>query len=555
MSRSLRLLPLLLTSGLFTACVGQVSEEQGVDRFTDERGVPLPDFAPAGGGMRVMLGWQYRNVVTSLLGAAAGAVVTPPPDVSVNGFQSVGAAQLAMSSTSIGLYEASAMKAAEAAVAAVASSTSGRMALVGCVPKTSTDAACFETFVKTFGRKAWRRSLTADEVSTWKAVGVKAGAAYSDFQKGLVYVISGMLQSPHFIYQVEVGEDDGTGKFKLTGEELASRLSFFLTGNAPDEALLAAAESGDLDSAAGVRIQAERLIDSSADHTATRALFSEMLELEELESLSKDKATFPRYSATLGHSMREETERFIEEVLWTQEGDVRDLFDANYTFVDKALAGIYGVPAPASGFAKVELPAASGRAGLFSQASFLSLRAYPVDTSPTHRGKFIRERMLCQPVAAPPVGVDTTLDAAEPGTGPVTMRERLQQHQNNPSCAGCHVLMDNMGLALENFDALGQYRELDQGQPIDASGNLDDVGTFTGAVELGKVLREDPRIVQCLARTFFRFATGHVEVTGEKRPLKVIDDAFRESGYRVKPLLVEIAASDAFRYVGAGVQE
>ncbi len=538
------------TALALSGCTGQ-SAFQSVDQdapVIGPDGELLPPFEPAPLAIRQLLGWQYRNAVQELLGAEAANAVTPPADSPVSGYESIGAAQLSLSTQAVELYEKSATAAAERAFGDLAV----RGKLVPCSPSSNDDSACMRTVIETFGRRAWRRPLSDDELTTWVGIGLKTSATLGDFNRGAQYAIAGMLQSPNFLYIVEVGEPDPArpARVRLTSHELATRLAFFLTGTLPDEALLASAQSGALDTPEGLRAEAERLVQRPEARDALRRFFDEAFRLRNIDTLAKDPLTFPEFTPALAKAMYEEASLLLEDVAWTRDADFRDVLDATYTFVNADLAKLYGLPgAPGSGFSRVELDPAGVRGGLFGQAAFLSLMAHPRMTSPTNRGKFIRERLLCEPIATPPPGVDTTLpDETDSGGQKKTQRERLEEHQVNPSCTGCHAMMDPIGLGLENFDALGRYQDTDNGKPIDAVSTFDDRGRFEGALELGRLLRDDDRMVTCLVKNVFRMATGHAELPSEAAPLWKAQQAFSSSGHRMKSLLVEIATSDAFRY-------
>lgn len=508
-------------------------------------GVLQRPFEPPPLALRSLLSWQYRNAIRDLLGSAAAGVVNPPPDTAVNGWDAIGASQLSLSATAVDLYEGSAQRAAAMAMGA----TSARDSILGCVPQSSADLACMSGFVSRFGRRAWRRRLSAEEQNTWVGVGAAAAAGYSDFYRGASFVIAGMLQSPNFLYQVEVGGGSGAipNQVKLSGYEVATRLSFFLTASTPSDDLFTAAERGELDTAEGVRAWAQTLVDRPGAREAMTRFFDELLQLRELPQLAKDPVAFPSFGPALASVMREETQLLLENLIWREGADFRDLFDASYTFVNGDLAALYDLPeVRLNGFARVDLPESSRRGGFLGQASFLSLMAHPSSSSPTLRGKFVREKLLCQNIPPPPPNVDTTLPASEG----LTTRQRLLAHRQNPSCASCHALMDDIGLGLENFDAIGRYRSTESGQPIDAASALDDLGSFTGARELGALLRGERRTTECIARNLFRAATGHVDTLGESGPLNGVHDKFAASGFRFKEMLVEIAASDAFRFGG-----
>lgn len=532
-----------LTLMALAAPIGCNSRQERMAQVLPSGQVP---FQPARVSMHILLGWQYRNAIESLLGREAANAAKPPPDTALNGFDSIGASQLALSPSAISQYESSAYLAAQAALA----NTATRDALLGCTPRSTTDEECLRAFLGRFGPRAWRRPLTEAELASWTALGKSVASAYGDLYLGAEFLIAGLLQSPHFLYRVESGTPDVTqpGRLKLTGYEVATRLSFFLAGTPPDDELLAAAGGGALDTADGVRTQARRLVELPTAREALSHFFDELLRLRELPNLGKDTTAFPSFTPSLAASMREETQRLLADVIWDRQGDVRDVFDSGYTFVDKQLAAHYGLSgAPATGFGRLTLPAAGGRGGLLGQASVLSVLAHSSSTSPTQRGRFIRERLLCEPVPAPPNNIPP-LPAQTPGAPPKTMRQRLQQHVSNPSCATCHDKMDPLGLGLENFDAVGHYRMTDNDAPIDPVSTFDQAGTFSGPKQLGGLLRADERVTRCLVRNLFRMATGHVDEDGEQALLRQLDQTFAASGYRMKDLLVELAASDLFRY-------
>jgi hypothetical protein len=505
----------------------------------------LPDFRPAPLRARQLLRWQYEESVRALLGEAAAAAVSLPADVPLNGFAAVGASQLAPTPVAVRAWELSAHAAAEAAF-------SGGLppGLVPCSPASADDAACLGSFVRSFGRKAFRRPVTEDEVATWTAVGGAAAQAYGRFDRGAQFVVAGMLQSPAFLYLAEVGEPDGegAGRLRLSRYELAARLSYSLAGIPPPEALMAAAEEGALDSADGLRAEARRLLSLPSAARARAAFFDEWLELGRLDGLAKDPETYPLYSPALAAAMRQETQAFLGDLV-ARGADFRDFLDAPDTFVNADLARLYGIAdVPSSGFQPRTYPASTLRGGVLGHAALMSGLAHPRLTSPTRRGRFVRERLLCQPIGAAPPGVNAGMFSAASEAGHVTLRERLSVHLQEPSCAGCHVLMDGIGLGLENYDAVGAFRVEDEGLPIDAVSSLDSLGTFEGSRQLGTLLRNHPRTLDCLTRNLFRVAVGRLETAGEARPLRAALDRFAASGHRLDELLVELAASDAFRF-------
>lgn len=539
----LALLPLLVTLG---GCEGSIIGTRAPTTSTPENPldpiVPeaeLPAFAPAPLRPRLLLGSQYVNAITDLLGPDAARPVIPPRDVPVNGLAAVGATMLEVSSSAVNEYETNAYLAAQAALAA------RRSQLITCTPSSSTDATCMRTVAERFVPRAFRRPATADELTRWTTLGVQAATAYDDFDKGVEFLFAGLLQSPAFLYLDENGEVDPANptRRRLTSWELASRLSFFLTNAPPDDELRAAAASGALTDEPALRAQAARLLQKPEARAAMTALFDEILELQGLDHLAKDAVKFPGFDATLGRSMKEETRRTLVDLAFDAPTDFRDVFTRRTTFVDGPLSRHYGLPS-ATGWTTVQLP--PNRAGLLTQASFLSLMSHPAANSPTYRGRFIREKLLCQTIPAPPPEVDTTLPPAPPNTQR-TLRQKVELHMQSASCSGCHALMDPPGFAFEGFDATGKTQTVDDGLPVDTTGAFEDKGSFSDAVGLAAILREDPRVMACLTRVVFRQGTGHVDLPTEARPLRAANEAFAASGYKYQTLLIELAVSEAFR--------
>jgi len=242
----------------------------------------------------------------------------------------------------------------------------------------------------------------------------------------------------------------------------------------------------------------------------------------------------------------------FQSIVLDRNASALELLTTRNTLVTKELAALYGLPTTglsSTSLAAVTLPTGGLRAGLLTTAGFLSLYANQEEGSPTLRGKFIRETILCQTIPLPPPNVSTVLP--DPPAGVVyTKRQRLMQHQTVATCAACHKLMDPLGLTLENFDAIGKYRSTDQGQSIDVSGDLDGT-SFSGPVELGQTLAARPEVTDCLVQNMYRYGTGHVETATERPVLDSLKSSFRTGGYHVRDLMRDIAASDGFRFVAA----
>jgi Protein of unknown function (DUF1592)/Protein of unknown function (DUF1588)/Protein of unknown function (DUF1595)/Protein of unknown function (DUF1585)/Protein of unknown function (DUF1587) len=506
-------------------------------------------FSPAPSTLRRLTVVQYRNSVRDLLGAGVTVPTDLEPDTALDGFASIGAARIALSAQATEQFETAALAMAHQAL----SNTATRGALVGCTPAGTTDDTCARAFVTRFGRRAWRRDLAADEVTRYATVATSASTMLKDFWGGLEYGLAGLLQSPHFLYREELGVPDPAEATRriFTGYELASRLSYLMWNSTPDDALLDAAKAGTLATPTGLGAEAQRLFNSPRSHEATGSFFSERLQLSDLDSLPQTPTAFPQVSATLGASMRTETLNVLDDLIFNGDNDYRQLFDTTTTFVNTELAKLYGLPAvTGTAFVKTTLPATSPRAGFLGQGSFLAAGSHADSGSPTRRGKFIREVLLCRAVPSAPPDVDTTFPVDAPGAAKRTTRQKLEQHRTlGASCATCHQMMDPIGLGLENFDGIGAYRTMEVGKPIDASGDLDGVA-FTDARGLGAALKNHPDVGSCLARGVLRYAMGHLETAGEQSVVDAVAQQFATDGYRFRSLLFSVVASAGFRYAG-----
>lgn len=486
---------------------------------------------------------EYTSSVRDLLGVDVLADVESVGALS--GFTNIGASRLTVSRQGIEQFETAALDVAARAFAA----SERRQTLVGCTPTNAGDP-CIRSFLSRLALRASRRPVTDDELLPYSSI-VTTVAAKSDVWTGLQYAVAGLLQSPNFLYRVELGEPDPNkpGRTRYTAYEMAARLSFFVWDTTPDETLLRAAASGDTLTDAGITRMLDYLLASERARASVKRFFREYLDLDRLDNLSKDQALFPTMSATLASAMREEIERATSAWVFDDTLTLAGLLDARTTFVNAELAELYGLTAASgSGFVKASLPSDGERQGLLGFAGFLAIKARGTRTSPTLRGRFVREHLLCQQVAPPPANAEGMFDAPGFGEG-LTLRERLEQHRANPACAGCHALMDPLGFPLEHFDGLGKLRREDGGKALDTTGDIDGKD-FDGLSGLVATLRADPRVSECLARHLFRHATGRMEGEEDAQAFKAQDSASA-----LAPTLLEamraIALSDSFRYASA----
>ncbi|MEO7331483.1 MAG: DUF1592 domain-containing protein [Minicystis sp.] len=525
---------------LFSACTGEIG-----DRKVD--GAPVA-IDPAPSTLHRLTRAQYRNAVHDLLGKGLAIPTAIEPDIASGGitsvsFASVGSAIGSVSRRGIEQYEAAAFTIADQAMTAGPT----REALVGCAPKGTSDEGCARSFLGALARKAWRRPIEAVELDRLTSVATKAATTLGDFHQGLGFGVAAILQSPFFLYRVELGTPEAgkQGLRRYQGHELASRLSFFLWNTTPDAELLDAADKGTLDDESGLEAQVDRLLASPRAHDAVRNFFTERFGLDQLDDLSKDSVVFPAMSADLGPSAREETLRILEQMLMIEGADYREVFTTRRTFVNRKLAALYGVPALSlDTFNEVTLPETGLRRGLLGHASLLTLYAHPTSSSATLRGKFIRKALLCGVIPNPPANVNTALpDPKEAGP---TLRDRLSVHEAQPFCGSCHRPMDSIGLGLENFDGLAQIRSTENDALIDPQGDLDGVA-FSTPIELGKAISQHPDLGPCLVRHLVRYASAAPETPGEDAEIRRLSRTFADQGYRLPFLLREVALSPAFR--------
>jgi hypothetical protein len=395
-------------------------------------------------------------------------------------------------------------------------------------------------------RRAWRRSVTDAEMD--KLMGVvdqdSAGNAKSEQQKLQEQMETGLeaiLVSPSFLFCVEDAAPSGSGF------ELASRLSYFLWSSMPDEELFRAAERGQLDDPAGLAAQARRMLADPKSNALAENFAAQWLEFRNLDFIHRDPARFPEFTADLRDAMRTETEMFVEHVLHEDRGIV-DFLNAKYTFVNELLAKLYGIPGVVGeNFRQVDL-AGTGRAGVFTQASVLSVTAYSTRTSPVLRGKWILENILNEP-PPPPVNVAALRDPSAETA--VTLRQQLEEHRSNPACASCHSRMDTLGFGLENFDAIGRWRTREENLPVDATGTLPDGSSFSRPAELADILAKNPAaFAQCLTEKLLIFALGRELRAEDRVETEHIVKAAGKADYRFSDLILGIVGSPAFRTMG-----
>src|SRR6185503_2971478 len=383
----------------------------------------------------------------------------------------------------------------------------------------------------------------------------RAGRDGFDATTGVQLLLQALLVSPNFLYRPEVGVAvAGKPYAALSSWEIASRLSYFLTGTMPDDALFAAAAADKLTTPDGIASEAKRLLATPAARTQVGGFFSGWLDLRAVDRLQRETTQFPNWDSRLPPLFSAETRAFATNVVFDGAGDLNTLLTATFTYGDPSLAAYYGGKAGTAqnGIARIDLPAGQ-RAGIFTQAGFLAAHSKEIQTDPVARGKFIRERIFCQGLQPPPPDLVITAPTITPGT---TTRQRFMQHESEPACAGCHTMIDPIGLAFEHYDAIGQWRDQEQGLPIDASGNLtatDVAGPLDGVVQMAGKLAQSPMVSACFVRQWFRFAFGRAESDSDDPRISTIAAGFDSAKGRVQDLVLQLTQTPDFRYLAGGM--
>ena len=492
---------------------------------------------------------EYTNSVRDLLDVDVSATADLPADEVTNGFDN-NASILTVSSLHAEKYVLISEALAKLAVQKLSTLTAG------CDTAAKGEDACALAFAKSFGRRAFRRPTTAEDERQLLAA-YTAGRTDGSYAEGIEVMIRAALQSPNFLYRLELTPpaDPAAKRIPLGPFELASRLSYLIWGSGPDDALLDAAASGGLSSKPQVAAKARELLATPKARAAIGNFFEQWTSTRRLSITTKNTSLFPSFSSELRDAMAKELPAFVNDVLWNGDGRLSTLLTSPVAFVSGPLAQVYGVSPTPSGDGspvKVTLPANQQRAGILTQAGFLSVQGHPDQTSPVLRGKFVRAMLLCQPPPPPPADVDISLPTVDEGA---TARERFAAHESAAaSCRGCHTLMDPIGLTFEHFDAIGQYRERDNGQAIDVSGEILGTSeaslntTFDGPAELAAKLANSDLVRACVATQWFRFAAGRNEANGDACSLATMENAFNAANGDMIDLIVATTQTDAFWY-------
>jgi hypothetical protein len=533
------LLPLVIACGTQASTTQEgagsdVSSEPELASSGSECDVPSPGPSP----LRRLSNFEYENSVADLTGSTELAKKV--------------SAMLVREPTSLGFRNsASALTIppllAEKYVQAAMEIAHEAMDISGWFPcdVEAVDQACTQRFVEDFGKRAYRRPLTREELTRFSDLYNQSIAEEGDYRTAVEWVVATMLSSSNFLFRVEL-DGDATDVHRPADYEVAQRLSYLLWQTMPDEELFRAAAASELTTDEGLEAQTLRML---GDERAFRVyeFFEQWLNVDELLSVTRDAEVYPEYRPALQERFALESRRFVNHLL-ANSGTLEDLFSADYTFADTTLAAHYGLSPvePTAGFDRVPAP---GRSGILTQAGLL-IHDHAKSSSIVRRGLKVRTDWLCQIVPAPPADVDVSPPVVD---GTLTQKQRLEAHRTEASCEGCHKLMDPIGAIFEGFDALGRPRTVDEGgAPIELGGEVVGAGDLDGYYgdvrALGQRLAKSEQVRDCVVRQSFRFFFGREVEAADECALNQIKNGFASRGYRLDDLIMSLTRSDQFKY-------
>ncbi len=510
---------------------------------SDSGGIPGPD-APATFPLRRLTRNEFNNTIRDLLNDRSRPADELAGDVdSDSSGYNKGGSVAAVDARQL-------MEVAEK----LATSAVGKLdSLVPCKPL-PTEAAkqneCAGQFIEKFGHRAFRRPLSTAERDVYKAYYTKTRSGPSaSFQDAIRLVTAVMLQSPNFLYRWELGPNPARklgSVIRFNDHEMASRLSYGLWATMPDEELFLAADAAALHTPQQIEAQARRML----KHDNAKGMLSDFqtqwLGTNDLLRAQKDARLYPNFNAALVADMAAEAEAFFADVMGPNgDGKLRTLLTGPFSFVNASLASVYGLTGiTGSNLRKVDLDP-TRRAGLLTQAAFLTSHGAPGGSHPIKRGAEVLERLLCVELPTPP----PDLPPVNPPKDNVSTRERFDAHGQNSCAVGCHALIDPLGFAFEHYDGIGAYRANDGGKPVDATGTLElagEVKPFKNAIELDGLLADSAEVKQCMSKQLLRYMLKRKNLAGDEASLDKVAKAFAEAQYDVRELIVALTNTNIF---------
>jgi hypothetical protein len=517
---------------------------------------PLPDSTtvPGVAPLRRLTNLEYANTIRDLLGVAAPSPSSrsrflADTNAGTSGFNQgypVARAEDALAF----------LLSAEEIATTVAQKLSS---LLPCAPVPATDTeqdACADKFITQFGRRAFRRPLLANEVDKLRALykAQRSPEAGATFEQAIGDLVTAMVQAPELLYHWELGPNapikDGP-LVRFNAYELASRLSYLFWASMPDDQLLAAAEAGQLSSPEQIVREARRLLAADRARDAVQDFHWQWLEADGLDEVAKDP-TFTNYAPQVARSMIDESRAFAASVFLGPQanGKLQTLLTSPSSFVDAGLAKIYGVPAPAGAGLQPVTLSASERAGILTRAAFLATKADASDSNPIRRGETLMRRLFCMDLTDP---VNVDIPMVPPPMPGVSTRERYEANGTLPCAAACHnAFVDQIGYAFENYDAIGAYRIVDGGKPVNAGGAFTlpsgAAFKFSNAIELTGLLAQSDDVRQCMTTQWLRYLLRRREIATEAPTVQALLGVFRSSGDDLRELMVALARTRTFTH-------
>jgi hypothetical protein len=429
--------------------------------------------------------------------------------------------------------------------------TPSRQRIFVCTPsRPSEELGCARTIIDKVARRAYKRPLTAsdrDKLLKYYGEGRTEGGT---FESGIEMVLRAILASPDFLFRIERDPERASagGVYQLGDVELASRLSLFLWSSIPDDQLLDLAIAGRLRNPRVLEQQVRRMLADKRSEALVDNFAEQWLYLRNLVAVTPDPRLFPDFDDNLRQAFRRETSLFFASIK-NEDRSILDLLNANYTFVNERLAYHYGIPnVYGTHFRRIALPDGSPRGGLLGHASILTVTSYANRTSPVQRGKWVLSNLLGMPPPPAPPNVPPLKENKDAGGKVLSVRERMVEHRANPVCASCHSVMDPIGLSVENFDAIGRWRNTEGNAPVDASGGFPDGSTFTGVAGLRQALLSRPELfVTTFTEKLLTYALGRGVEDKDGPALRAIGRSAASEGYRFSSVILGIVRSAPFQ--------
>ncbi len=499
---------------------------------------------PGEAPLRLLSRAEFLSTLEVFFGPLEGVVQVLPTYIAPS---SLGVPQAPINATEVEALSRAAEVIADQVVA-----DPDRISAIAPCPDGTTVLDCARNFITGFVAQAYRAPLFDEEDIEAHLALFEAGSAVFEtgsaesYAHGIELLIRGIVQSPRFLYQVEIGTSRAVSEraVELRTYELAARLSYSVWQSPPDDELRLAAASGELATEEGLVSQLTRMLEEPRGQEFASRFLAELIHLERVSYIFKDPSRYPVWE-TLRQPIEEQAWAFFDHVLSNEGGTLAALLTTDTVLVNDALAPHYGVTAGPA-FTAMAAPAGTA-SGLLTLPALMAVLAKADQSSPIHRGVFIREALFCQSPPAPPPDIPAP-PSVDSGA---STRERLAQHVSEPGCAGCHALIDPVGLGFEHYDALGLYRTEDAGDPVDATGELFDTdvdGPFDGAAELGQKLSESAAVEQCFSRQWFRYVAHRKETDSDLCSLKALVNDFQGAGQDIRRLAAAMVRTPAFRY-------